>query len=159
MPGCQPDKHGLTIGFDACLRKCISEEPVKCLTEDEAVTLQNVNSLRDAAQHYFTELSEDLLYIYSQSAVTLFDKLATDVLSLTLKKTMPNRVLPVSPKPPRDFGLILDSEFGDMTSLANRPRPLLRSQGVVLSAIIRTSTPRCFARTSAATVLELVVRP
>jgi hypothetical protein len=51
----------LTIGFDACLRKCISEEPLRCLSEDEAVTLQNLNSLRDAAQHYFTELSEDML--------------------------------------------------------------------------------------------------
>lgn len=107
----------LTIGFDPCLRKCVSEEPLKCLSEDEALTLQNLNSLRDAAQHYFTELTEDLLYIYSQSAVTLFDKLATDVLALTLKDTMPNRVLPVSPKPPRDFGLILDAEFGDIAKL------------------------------------------
>jgi hypothetical protein len=107
----------LTIGFDACLRKCVSEEPLKCLTEDEAVTLQNLNSLRDAAQHYFTELPEDLLYIYAQSAVTLFDKLSSDVLGLTLKDTMPNRVLPVSPKPPRDFGLILDAEFGDIAKI------------------------------------------
>jgi hypothetical protein len=50
----------LTIGFDSCLRKCISEEPIRCLMEDEAVTLQNLNSLRDAAQHYFTDLLEDL---------------------------------------------------------------------------------------------------
>ncbi len=107
----------LTIGFDRCLRKCISEEPAKCLTEDEAVTLQNLNSLRDAAQHYFTELSEDLLYVYAQSAVTLFDKLSTEVLGLTLKDVMPNRVLPVSPKPPRDFGLILDAEFGDIAKM------------------------------------------
>jgi|SRR5271166_3520493 len=107
----------LTIGFDSCLRKCISEEPLRCLTEDEAVTLQNLNSLRDAAQHYFTELSEDLLYIYAQSAVTLFDKLSTDVLRLTLSDTMPKRVLPVSPKPPRDFGLILDGEFGDIAKM------------------------------------------
>ena len=109
--------NNLTIGFDACLRKCVSEVPLKCLTDDEAITLQNLNSLRDAAQHYFTELTEDLLYIYSQSAVTLFDKLATDVLGLTLKDTMPNRVLPVSPKPPRDFGMILDNEFGDIARM------------------------------------------
>jgi hypothetical protein len=107
----------LTIGFDACLRKCISEEPLKCLTEDEAVTVQNLNSLRDAAQHYFTEVIEDLLYIYSQSAVTLFEKLATDVLGFSLKDTMPSRVLPVSPKPPRDFGLILDAELGDIAKM------------------------------------------
>jgi hypothetical protein len=55
----------LTIGFDLCLRKCISEEPLRCLIEDEALTIKNLNILCDAAQHYFTELSEDLLYIYS----------------------------------------------------------------------------------------------
>jgi hypothetical protein len=59
-----PDSN-LTIGFDLCLRKCISEEPLRCLIEDEALTIQNLNSLCDIAQHYFTELSEDLLYIYS----------------------------------------------------------------------------------------------
>ena len=37
--------------------------------------------------------------------------------------------------------------------------PLLRSQGVVRSAISLTSTPRCFARTNASTVLEFVVMP
>jgi len=111
-----PDSS-LTIGFDPCLRKCISEEPLRCLTEDEAVTIQNLNSLRDAAQHYFTELSEDLLYIYSQSAVTLFDKLVSDVMYIKLKDTMPNRVLPVSPKPPRDFGLILDAQFGEIAQM------------------------------------------
>ena len=31
---------------------------------------------------------------------------------------MPNRVLPVSPKPPRDFGLILDAEFGEIAKMA-----------------------------------------
>ena len=41
---------------------------------------------------------------------------------------------------------------------ASGPRPLLRSHGVVLSAIIRTSTPRCLAWISASTVLEPVVR-
>ena len=37
--------------------------------------------------------------------------------------------------------------------------PLARSQGVVLSAINWTSTPRTLARTSASTIPEPVVRP
>jgi hypothetical protein len=131
----------LTIGFDACLRKCISEEPLRCLTEDEAVTLQNLNSLRDAAQHYFTELSEDMLYVYAQSAVTLFDKLSTHVLGLTLKDAMPNRVLPVSPKPPRDFGLILDAEFGDIAKMvAPRSRKGLDAKARIRSLAILQSS-------------------
>ena len=131
----------LTIGFDSCLHKCISEEPLKCLTEDEAVTLQNLNSLRDAAQHYFTELPEDLLYIYAQSAVTLFDKLSNDVLGLTLKAVMPNRVLPVSPKPPRGFGLILDSEFGEIGRIvAPRSRKRLDAKARIRSLAILQSS-------------------
>jgi hypothetical protein len=46
-----------TIGFDACIRKCISDVQVKCLTEEEALTIQIVNSLRDAAQHYIVDVS------------------------------------------------------------------------------------------------------
>jgi hypothetical protein len=49
--------------------------------------------------------------------VTLFDKLVSDVLGLRLKDTMPNRVLPVSPKPPRDFGLNLEAEFGEIAKM------------------------------------------
>ena len=44
------------------------------------------------------------------------------------------------------------------TAWISGPRPLLRSQGVFLSARTLTSTPRCFARTNASTVLELVVK-
>jgi hypothetical protein len=109
--------------------------------EDQAVTLQNLNRLRDAAQHYFTDLSEDLLYIYTQSAVTLFDKLCTDVLGLSLKDVMPNRVLPVSPKPPRDFGLILDGEFGEIaTMVAPGSRKRLDAKARIRSLAILQSS-------------------
>jgi hypothetical protein len=50
-------KEGMTIGFDLCLRKCLSEADLKCLNEDEVVALQSLNTLRDAAQHYMVELS------------------------------------------------------------------------------------------------------
>lgn len=46
----------MTIGCDLCLRKCLSDESLKCLAEDEAVTLQSLNTMRDAAQHYMIEL-------------------------------------------------------------------------------------------------------
>ena len=65
-------KEGTTIGFDVCLRKCLCDEKLKCITEDEAVSLQNLNTLRDAAQHYMIDVSEELLYVNAQSAVTLF---------------------------------------------------------------------------------------
>src|SRR5205823_5094106 len=107
----------LTIGFDACLRKCLSEEPIKCLTEDDALSLQNLNSLRDAAQHYLVELPEQLLYIYAQAAVTLFIRMTRDVLARPLRDDVPTRVIPLCPSPPKDLGLVLDVEFADIRSM------------------------------------------
>jgi hypothetical protein len=62
----------VTIGFDRCVRKCITDHNVKCLAEEDAFCIQNVNSLRDAAQHYWIALSEDHLYLHAQSGLTLF---------------------------------------------------------------------------------------
>ena len=41
-----------TYGLDHCVRKCLSDSQVKCLEEEEALTIRIVNSLRDAAQRY-----------------------------------------------------------------------------------------------------------
>jgi hypothetical protein len=111
------ERHELTIGFDACLRKCLSEEPIKCVTEDDALSLQNLNSLRDAAQHYLVELPEQLLYIYAQAAVTLFIRLTKDVLARPLRHDVPMRVIPLCPSPPKDLGSVLDLEFADIRSM------------------------------------------
>src|SRR5690242_18800911 len=56
-----------TIGFDQCIRRCISDAQVKCLTESDALVIQIINSLRDAAQHFVVDLSEQQLYVYLQS--------------------------------------------------------------------------------------------
>ena len=40
-----------TIGHEKCVRKCISQPKVKCLTEEQGLTIQIINSFRDAAQH------------------------------------------------------------------------------------------------------------
>lgn len=56
-----------TIGLERCVRKCLTESNVKCLDEDQALTIQVINSLRDAAQHYLLETSEQQLYMYAYS--------------------------------------------------------------------------------------------
>ncbi len=111
-------KEGTTIGFDLCLRKCLSETAVKCLTEDEVVALQSLNTLRDAAQHYMVELSEEHLYVYAQSALTLFGRLTKDVLGRPLADEIPQRILPVCAKPPSDLGALFDIEFADIKRMA-----------------------------------------
>jgi len=109
--------RAMTIGFDQCLRKCLSDKQVKCLDAEDAMGLQNLNSLRDAAQHYIVEPSEGQLYVYAQAAVTVFSRLTKDVLSLPLHNDVPDRVCLVSARPPTDFGTLLDLEFADVAAM------------------------------------------
>jgi hypothetical protein len=59
-----------TIGFDACVRRSLTDAKIKYLTEEQALTLQILNGLRDAAQHHLLDISEDQLYIHVQSGIT-----------------------------------------------------------------------------------------
>lgn len=110
-------KQGTTIGFDLCLRKCLSDAKLRCLTEDEVVALQTLNTLRDAAQHHMIEVSEELLYVHAQSAVTLFTRLTTEVLNRPLRDEIPSRILPVCAKPPADLPALFDVEFADIKKM------------------------------------------
>lgn len=123
--GIREKDKSLTIGFDQCLRKCFSDAALKCLSDDDVVTLQNLNSLRDAAQHYLVEVSEEQLYIYAQAAVSLFGRLVNEAFGIPLSRDVPERVLPVAARPPRDLGKVLDAEFAaikDMVAPGSRRR-------------------------------------
>jgi hypothetical protein len=61
-----------TIGFDSCVRRALSDEDIRFLTDEQALTLQTINGLRDAAQHHLIDIAEEQLYIHAQSGVTLF---------------------------------------------------------------------------------------
>lgn len=106
-----------TIGFEKCVRKCISEQQVKCLTEEEGLTIQIVNSFRDAAQHDIVLLSEHELYMYSQAGVSLYKRLIKKVFNEELKNYLPERVLPVSVNPPTDLHAMVDADFKHIKSL------------------------------------------
>jgi hypothetical protein len=132
----------ITIGFDACLRKCLTDAELKCLSEDDAVALQNLNSLRDAAQHYMIELSEEQLYVYAQAAVSLFSRLTKEVLELPLRSEIPHRILPVCAKPTADLGAVFDTEFSDIKRMVGPgsrkrldARAKLRSMAVLQSSL------------------------
>lgn len=127
-----------TIGFDACVRKCVSDAQVRCLTQEEALTVQIINTLRDAAQHYVVEISEQQLYIYAQAGLTLFDKILRNVFGYKLYDYLPERVLPVSSNPPKDFGSLMDVEFEDIKKLVTpgsrkrfKARAKLRSFAII----------------------------
>lgn len=114
-----------TIGFDSCVRKCVSDSKLRCFAEEEAITIQVINSLRDAAQHYFLEISEQQLYIYAQSGLTLYDNVFTTVFHEPLKKYLPHRVLPITTELPKDLATVITAEFEDIKAFL---APSMRKQ-------------------------------
>lgn len=93
-----------TIGFDACVRKALTDGNLKFLTDEQALTLQSINGQRDAAQHYLIDMSEHQLYFYAQAGVTLFRDIHDSVFNEHLVIELPERVLPVSTTAPKDLG-------------------------------------------------------
>ena len=106
-----------TIGFDACVRRSLSDGKILYLTEEQALVLQTINGLRDAAQHHLLEISEGQLYVHVQSGVTLFRDILKNVFDQELASHLPARVLPVSTSPPTDLATLFDSEIAAIKKL------------------------------------------
>lgn len=106
-----------TIGFDACIRRALTTAKIKFLNEEQALTLQSINGLRDAAEHHIVDVSEGQLYVVAQSAVTLFREIFESVLGRQLKDELPERVLPVSTRPPTDLVALFDGEMQEVKRL------------------------------------------
>jgi len=136
-----------TIGFEKCVRKCVSDSNIKCLDEEQALTVQIINSLRDAAQHYILYISEQQLYMFSQAGITLYGQILKDVFKKKLHEILPERVLPISTKPPHNLASVISAEFEDIKRLATpgsrmqlQARAKLRSLAIIDSSLrgIRT---------------------
>lgn len=106
-----------TIGFDHCVRLGLSEGKVRFLSDDDAVVLRAVNTLRDAAQHHLVSLSEQQLYVHAQASLTLFRSIMRDVLGQDLAVELPDRVLPLSTTPPLDLATLFDTELEEVKKL------------------------------------------
>ena len=106
-----------TIGFEKCVRKCITDNQVKCMTEEEGLTIQIINSFRDAAQHDIVVLSEQELYMYTQAGVTLYKDLIKKVFGEELKNYLPERILPISTQPPTDLHAMVEADFKQIKAL------------------------------------------
>jgi len=106
-----------TLGFDACVRKGLSDGAIRFLAEEQALQLQAINGLRDAAQHHLLDISEGHLYIQAQAGVTLFRDLLRSVFTLELKEFLPERVLPVSTTPPTDLVTLFEHEVEEIQRL------------------------------------------
>jgi len=106
-----------TIGFDACVRKALSDSEINFLTNEQALTLQTINGLRDAAQHYLLDISEQHLYLQAQAGLTLFRDLSKSVFDIDIRKHLPERVLPLSTKPPKDIRILFETEVSNIKDL------------------------------------------
>lgn len=106
-----------TIGFDACVRRALSDGEIKFLTDEQVLTLQSINGLRDAAQHHLIDISEEQLYIHAQSGVTLFGDILKKVFGEDLSSRLPPRVLPVSTIAPADLQTLFQKETEEIRKL------------------------------------------
>jgi hypothetical protein len=98
-----------TYGFDKCLE--VAQSELQAITPDERTTLSILDANRDTSVHYYQEISEDLLYLQAQASVTLFDDLLNRNFDKHLADIIPERVLPISTRPPKDIQLLIDSEL------------------------------------------------
>jgi len=106
-----------TIGFDACVRRGLSDGMIQFLSDDQALTLQSINGLRDAAQHHLLDISEAQLYIEAQAGLTLFRDLLESVLETTFTERLPARVLPLATQVPTDVETLFASEIDEIKKL------------------------------------------
>lgn len=132
-----------TIGFDACVRRALSDGKIKFLTEEQVLQLQSINNLRDAAQHHLLDISEQHFYIHIQGGLTLFADILRNVSGKDLKTELPERVLPISTTPPIDLISIFKDDVEEIRKLlkAGKRRKVeatakLRSLAIVEGAVI-----------------------
>ena len=110
------EKEGrYSYGFDKCLS--VAQSELSLISANESNTLSILDTLRDTSIHYYQEISEDLLYIQAQAAVTLFDDLLTKTFGEKLAEMIPERVLPISTRPPKDLQVLIDSELRQVDRL------------------------------------------
>jgi len=117
-----------SIGFDKCLRVGLTDGSVKFLTKEQVLSLQTINGLRDAAQHYLLDISEQQLYIIAQTGLTLFRDIMLDIFGKNLRDDLPERVLPVSTIAPTSISVMFENEVEEIRRLF-QPGTRKRTEG------------------------------
>lgn len=115
---------GRSIGFEKCVR--LAQEHVG-LTEDELGTLRAIDSMRDDEQHWIAIVNEGLLYLHARACVTLFDEILLAIFDERLADHLPERVLPISTRPPADIDVLIDEQFHQAKQLV-RPGQRRRTE-------------------------------
>jgi hypothetical protein len=106
-----------TIGFDACVRRALSDGSVQFLSQEQALQLQMINSLRDAAEHHLVHLSEQHLAIHVLSAMTLARDVVKSVFGIDVGRWFPHRAIAASTTPPLDLAAMFATETAEVVKL------------------------------------------
>jgi hypothetical protein len=110
-----PKEDGYTYSFARCL--LIAHDEIKILDRNEKLTLEILDAQRDQAVHFYTDVSEDMLYVHAQSSVTLFTELLSAAFDRDLSALLPSRILPVSTRPPEQLQALLWNELQEVDRL------------------------------------------
>ena len=84
-----------TYGFGKCLD--VMQSTLRMISDDERMTLSMLDGLRDTSVHYYQMMSEDLLYIQTQAATTLFDAILHRGFATRLADYIPDECFPSPP--------------------------------------------------------------
>lgn len=123
---------GYSHSFDQCLK--LAQEDMKFLTVDQRRFLSMLDNLRDAATHYYLTVSEDLLYLFAQGSFSLYRELMQAVLGADLRDHIPQRVLPIFCRPPKNIQQLIADEFEGL-------RAAVRDGTISREAAIAAITP------------------
>lgn len=109
------DKMSATsLGFS----KCVNLAQVHCgVSNEEAGVMRTIDSLRDAEQHWFVVVAEQILYVHARALVTVVDEILKRSFDDALVNHLPSRVLPVSTMPVANIEVLMDREFSQIVDL------------------------------------------
>lgn len=142
------DDRGYSHSFDQCLR--ISHEDMKVITVDQRRFLSMLDNLRDSAMHYYQVVSEDLFYLFAQGSVSLFASLLHNAMEQDLRHHIPERVLPIFSRPPKNIQQLVADEFQNIrqsirNSQITREQALAAIRPLVAFSIGGAERPRRMA--------------
>ena len=106
-----------TIGLKPAVGLGLSQANIQFLSQDQARTLLLIHAERGAAQHYMAGISERELYVFAQSGVTIISDLLQTVFARCLADELPERVLPISVKPPTSMEVLMADEVAAVHAL------------------------------------------
>jgi hypothetical protein len=144
------------------LEKCANLAKQHCgITEGEAGLMRAVDSLRNAEQHWFLRIDEDVLYLHARGVVTAVDDILKRSFEDDLSRHLPARVLPVSTQPPSDIDFIVDREFrkiGELLAPGRRARDEARGRIRALLAMESHTTEEVAVSEKDITRIEKAIR-